>query len=357
MNVGDSHNRDSACLAASRGRGCCVCATFPLIWVGGLVTTYDAGMAVPDWPGTYGYNLFLYPWQTWIGWSLGFVHRTRTSLAGGGRGLDRHRAWSSPAGKCDTRGWLRWLVVAALALVILQGLLGGQRVLLDDRRIAQIHGCVGPLFFTLSVMIAVFTSRWWRTVGETVVPQETGEKVRFGARQLLFTAWITFGLAVLQLVLGSQLRHGIEYLPPSVFRMSVAAHVVGAGLLALQIMWLSWRVWRKGSFAAALGQKIRMPVSCLLLLVTCQLILGIGAWTTKYGWPHVLQGFLALPGYVVQAESMLQSLIVTAHVALGSLILCSSGLVAVRCSRLAWVDKSAVAPAAKNESLPMGVAV
>ena len=35
-----------------------VCATFPLIWVGGLVTTYDAGMAVPDWPGTYGYNLF-----------------------------------------------------------------------------------------------------------------------------------------------------------------------------------------------------------------------------------------------------------------------------------------------------------
>src|SRR5688572_15962597 len=39
---------------------------FPLIWVGGLVTSYDAGMAVPDWPGTYGYNLFLYPWTTWF---------------------------------------------------------------------------------------------------------------------------------------------------------------------------------------------------------------------------------------------------------------------------------------------------
>ena len=38
-----------------------VCLVWPLIWVGGLVTTYDAGMAVPDWPGTYGYNLFLYP--------------------------------------------------------------------------------------------------------------------------------------------------------------------------------------------------------------------------------------------------------------------------------------------------------
>src|SRR6186997_3292137 len=42
------------------------CATFPLIWVGALVTTYDAGMAVPDWPSTYGYNLFAYPWQTWL---------------------------------------------------------------------------------------------------------------------------------------------------------------------------------------------------------------------------------------------------------------------------------------------------
>ncbi len=40
--------------------------TFPLIWIGGLVTTYDAGMAVPDWPGTYGYNLWLYPWTTWL---------------------------------------------------------------------------------------------------------------------------------------------------------------------------------------------------------------------------------------------------------------------------------------------------
>src|SRR3954453_2556847 len=41
-------------------------ATFPLLWVGGLVTTTKAGMAVPDWPSTYGYNLFLYPWETWL---------------------------------------------------------------------------------------------------------------------------------------------------------------------------------------------------------------------------------------------------------------------------------------------------
>ena len=55
------------------------CATFPLIWVGGLVTTYDAGMAVPDWPSTFGYNLFLYPWTTWFfgPWDLFIEHGHR----------------------------------------------------------------------------------------------------------------------------------------------------------------------------------------------------------------------------------------------------------------------------------------
>src|SRR5438132_1897116 len=58
------------------------CATFPLLWVGGLVTTTKAGMAVPDWPNTYGYNLFLYPWQTWLAgpWDL-FVEHGHRMLA------------------------------------------------------------------------------------------------------------------------------------------------------------------------------------------------------------------------------------------------------------------------------------
>src|SRR5262249_36289635 len=56
-----------------------VCATFPLIWIGGLVTTYGAGMAVPDWPNTYGYNLWLYPAATWINgpWKLFVEHGHR----------------------------------------------------------------------------------------------------------------------------------------------------------------------------------------------------------------------------------------------------------------------------------------
>src|SRR5436190_14526246 len=93
-----------------------VCATFPLIWVGGLVTTYDAGMAVPDWPGTYGYNLFLYPFSTWWSgpWDL-FVehgHRLLGAIAGMLTIGFVIAVWLG-----DSRRWMRDAALAALALV------------------------------------------------------------------------------------------------------------------------------------------------------------------------------------------------------------------------------------------------
>ena len=96
-----------------------VCAVFPLIWAGGLVTTTDAGMAVPDWPSTYGYNLFLYPWQTWIGgpWDLYIEHGHR--LLGALAGMIAIAlvavVWVS-----DHRKWLKGLSLAALGLIIFQ---------------------------------------------------------------------------------------------------------------------------------------------------------------------------------------------------------------------------------------------
>src|SRR5262245_25873802 len=104
--------------------------TFPLIWVGGLVTTYDAGMAVPDWPGTYGYNLLLYPWQTWLAapWDLFIEHGHR--LLGATAGMVAI-ALVVVTGLVERRRHIQAMAAGALLLVILQGALGGARVLLD----------------------------------------------------------------------------------------------------------------------------------------------------------------------------------------------------------------------------------
>src|SRR5438477_1424482 len=120
--------------------------TFPLIWVGGLVTTYDAGMAVPDWPGTYGYNLLRYPWQTWLAgpWDLFIEHGHR--LLGATAGFIAI-ALVAVVLITDRRRWLFAASCGALTLVVFQGLLGGARVLLDARLVALLHGCIGPLFF------------------------------------------------------------------------------------------------------------------------------------------------------------------------------------------------------------------
>ncbi|HEU4342169.1 MAG TPA: COX15/CtaA family protein, partial [Candidatus Binatia bacterium] len=97
------------------------CATLPLLFVGGLVTGKGAGLAVPDWPTTFGYNMFLYPWSKMAG-DIFYEHSHRLVASGVGL-LTIVLAlilWFR-----ERRNWLRWLGVAALALVISQGIIGG----------------------------------------------------------------------------------------------------------------------------------------------------------------------------------------------------------------------------------------
>ncbi|MGD9723681.1 MAG: heme A synthase [Pirellulales bacterium] len=299
-----------------------VCATFPLIWVGGLVTSYDAGMAVPDWPNTYGYNLFLYPWQTWLygPWGLFIEHGHRLLGATVGMlaiGLVT-AAWWYRSSKLA-----RWLSVAALAGVILQGALGGMRVMADEVQLAKIHGCVGPAFFALAVAVAVVTSRQWRE-GRVENRQALGAVERY--------AVITTLLAYCQLVIGAQLRH----LPPGAslgdFRLALVFHLAVAAALLAHVVLLAAAVWRTQSREWPLVR----PALALVALLLVQLGLGSGAWVTKYGWPSWLSDYGFAAGYTVTADSALQAWITTAHVATGSLILAASLLVALRSVRFAW---------------------
>ena len=240
-----------------------VCVTFPLIWVGGLVTTYDAGMAVPDWPGTYGYNLFLYPVSTWLAgpWDLFIEHGHRLLASAVGMitiaARDRHMAGRrSPLGAR--------FMLAALGLVIGQGVLGGLRVLLDETLLARLHGCVGPLFFASTVVAAAITSRWWRDAQPTLASPETARFSRL--------AWFTAAIAYAQLVLGAHLRHIPFGSPPTTFRGLVLAHLLVAALLVAHVGMLAIKGLRSRQIRPC--RLLRRPLYVLAALTAHPIVVG-----------------------------------------------------------------------------------
>src|SRR6266702_1126109 len=113
-------------------------ATFLLIGLGGLVTSHEAGMSVPDWPTTYGYNMFLFPLHLWQG-NIFYEHSHRllASLVGFLTTVLAVWLWLR-----EPRAWLRWLGVCAFFAVALQGLLGGLRVTLLKDQIGIVHAAL-----------------------------------------------------------------------------------------------------------------------------------------------------------------------------------------------------------------------
>ena len=309
------------------------CATFPLLWVGGLVTTTDAGMAVPDWPSTYGYNLFLYPWQTWLAgpWDIFVEHGHR--LLGAAVGMITI-GLLAVLWRTDERLWMRWIGVAALALVIFQGVLGGMRVLLDERTLAMLHGCTGPLFFALSVAMVVFTSRGWQSA-EISPPFLGGGRGGFPSTSMNTAhirrlAVVTAILVYLQIVLGAVLRHVPIDSEPATFALAVRFHLFLAAILALHIVALAWSVLR--------GVRHVKPLAglawALIGLLALQLALGAGTWVVKFAAPAWVPQWVSLGRSAVQDGGWLPTHIITAHVALGSLLLGTSLALALYALRL-----------------------
>jgi heme a synthase len=297
---------------------CLVCVVFPLIWVGGLVTTYDAGMAVPDWPGTYGYNLFLYPWTTWLAgpWNLFIEHGHR--LLGAFAGLIT-LLFAAAVFRYDTRLSMRFLAQLAVALVVFQGVLGGQRVLLNARSIALVHGCVGPLYFAFCAMCCVLTSRTWYSPPQL---QSAGNLTRASFLGLI--------LMIVQLVLGAMVRHPADDTSPYFFRSVLFAHLfLGAGLVA-HLFILAWSVRRQAKEMLWLER----PATRLILLACGQMVLGFASLIVKYGWPQWLGGEWFAADFTVQAKSFWSAMILTAHVANGSLILAHLAVLWLRCLRV-----------------------
>jgi len=294
-----------------------VAATFPLVWVGGLVTTYDAGMAVPDWPTTYGYNPLAYPWMTWLygPWDLFIEHAHRLlAIAVGMLTIALVVAvWRS-----DARRSMRCLTLLTLAAVIAQGSLGGLRVILDDTQLAMLHGCVGPAFLALTAVVATLLSPRWSADGPRLPAGP--------ARRMRSLAALSVTLAYGQLVLGAQLRHLPVATSAQQFHTLVVAHLITAAVLIAQIFFLAIHVRR----SARRESWLMRPSLLLVALGLVQISLGLGTWMAKYGWPAWLPAYEWVQAYTVAAESRWQAWVTTAHVATGALIVATSAVMLLR---------------------------
>lgn len=297
---------------------------FPLIWVGGLVTTYDAGMAVPDWPNTYNYNMFAYPVRDWFfgPWDL-FVehgHRLLGSLAG-----IISIALVVASFRSESRKWVRWLSAAVLGLVIFQGILGGVRVLLDERSVAKIHGCVGPFFFALAVAFCVVTSNWWQSKPVAV----TGGNSRRKLPTMGLIAATLLLVSYAQLVVGAFLRHIEVTASPQSYNTLVVIHLTTAALILLGTV-VQFFASRSPGYR---GRGVRGSINLLVLLVLIQIGLGLATWVVKYGWPVWFEEYAFASSFVVAEKSFWQMNLITAHVAVGSLILAYWTIHTLRCFR------------------------
>ena len=171
---------------------------FPLIWLGGLVTSTGAGMSVPDWPNTYGYNMFAVPWDIWLGENAGGIfhehsHRLLASFVGmlaiGVAGL---AWWKEP------RRWVRWVAYSTLMAVCVQGLLGGLRVIWVSLDLAVIHGIFGQLTFCLAGLLVLAQTKWWHRATQQTPTGRPGH---------IWWAGVLTVVIVVQLVVAASMRH------------------------------------------------------------------------------------------------------------------------------------------------------
>lgn len=298
-----------------------VCLVWPLVWIGGLVTTKDAGMSVPDWPTTYGYNMFLYPVEWWLSGPFDLFiehgHRLLASVVGlVAIGTLAVAIWT------DRRRWVVGLAAVTLVAVIFQGILGGGRVVLDERTLAMIHGIFAQVFFALCTALAVVTSRWWWRMGQATPAGEKAESHSLGRA----AAWMAGGLAVLafvQLALGAQLRHLQAAMPPTVFSHLVTTHVAVAVLVWIASGIVAYRLWGCGDLT------LSRPAKGLVGLVAVQIGLGLSTWVAKYGLPGGSERWAWAARHVIETQGFFESLLVTGHVATGSLL--------IACSTMLWL--------------------
>lgn len=272
-----------------------VCATAVLLALGAVVTTFQVGMADPIWP-TVPWHLALIDWQEP---NPGFVIEHTHRLAGYivGCCVIVLTLGLVATARCS---WLKWLGAAALGGVIVQGMLGGFRVVLHawlGTNLAIIHGCFAQIVFSLLVSLAVVTSARY-----AALPTDETPRLRWGS--LALTA-----LVFLQLIWGALVRHTNGALAQ---RM----HLLTAFAVVAVAVWFAYAALASPSSRSVL----RWPLIVLGVLLALQVMLGVESWLGKFA------GFV-LPE--LQKPTIAQGATRVSHVLVGSFILATSVVLTV----------------------------
>jgi cytochrome c oxidase assembly protein subunit 15 len=269
--------------------------TLLLIAAGGMVTSTGSGLSVPDWPTSYGWNMFTFPVSKWVG-GIRYEHTHRLIASTVGFLTIVLAVWTW---RVEPRPWVRRLAFTALGVVIVQGLLGGITVLFFLPPAVSIgHAGLAQVFFCLTVTLALVTSPGWRYTVDPVLDPTL--------RRLAATTTV---LIYAQIILGATMRHNdaglaipdfplaFGRLVPHVWNAGVAihfAHRVGGLIVTLAILATAGHIF----YHHARRRELTRPAFVLLMLVSMQITLGAFViWSGRdavINTAHVVNGALVL---------------------------------------------------------------
>ena len=285
-------------------------ATLFLIVAGALVTSHDAGLAVPDWPLSFGKLM-----PEMVG-NVFWEHGHRMVATGVGILVIILNLW---LWRREKRTWVRRLGLVALIAVCAQGLLGGLTVMLMlPIAVSSAHATLAQLFFCTMVSLSVFTSPGWE------VPRESVEEK--GSLSLRYLGIAAAASILIQLVIGATLRHSAtwdKYLPTSL----VLTHIAGACIVLLILGSAVITTLRRYQGETYLTR----PALIAAALLVIQLSLGVAAYFARLASPNAPQPRNPMVGITV------------AHVACGALVFAATIVLTLRAFRVLRSERARTA--------------